>query len=193
MWITDWTTQARCRGTNADELFIQGSKQEKAKLVCRGCPVRTECLADALDNGMEFGVWGGMTERERRALLRRRPDVTSWRDLLERVREEFERQSLEPPQEVANVLELPERSESDNSKNIEFEDFYKAEFAPLVMFLLKQGFSYHDANDKAQSAFAEAYSQWDKIEKPRPWIPTPRTLGVLIAPGCCCLCVRVVL
>jgi WhiB family redox-sensing transcriptional regulator len=42
-----------------------------------------ECLADALDNRVEFGVWGGMTERERRALLRRRPNVTSWGRLLE--------------------------------------------------------------------------------------------------------------
>ena len=55
-----------------------------------GCPVRTECLADALDNRIEFGVWGGMTERERRALLRRRPHVTSWRRLLETAREEYE-------------------------------------------------------------------------------------------------------
>ena len=36
---------------------------------------KSECLADALDNRTEFGVWGGMTERERRALLKRRPDV----------------------------------------------------------------------------------------------------------------------
>jgi WhiB family redox-sensing transcriptional regulator len=43
--------------------------------------VRYECLADALDNRTEFGVWGGMTERERRALLRRHPDVVSWRAL----------------------------------------------------------------------------------------------------------------
>jgi WhiB family redox-sensing transcriptional regulator len=35
---------------------------------------------------MEFGVWGGMTERERRALLRRRPDVASWRELLDAAR-----------------------------------------------------------------------------------------------------------
>jgi len=35
-------------------------------------------LSDALDNRVEFGVWGGMTERERRALLRRRPEVESW-------------------------------------------------------------------------------------------------------------------
>jgi WhiB family redox-sensing transcriptional regulator len=45
--------------------------------------VRTECLAEALDHQIEWGVWGGMTERERRALLRRRPNVTSWRRLLE--------------------------------------------------------------------------------------------------------------
>jgi WhiB family redox-sensing transcriptional regulator len=45
--------------------------------------VKAECLAEALDNQIEWGVWGGMTERERRALLRRRPNVTSWRRLLE--------------------------------------------------------------------------------------------------------------
>ena len=38
-----------------------------------------ECLAEALDNRTEFGVWGGMTERERRALLRKRPDISSWK------------------------------------------------------------------------------------------------------------------
>ena len=83
MWITDWTARAACKGTDPDELFVQGAAQNRAKLICRGCPVRTECLADALDNRIEFGVWGGMTERERRALLRRRPDVDSWRELLE--------------------------------------------------------------------------------------------------------------
>jgi WhiB family transcriptional regulator, redox-sensing transcriptional regulator len=91
MWITDWTARAACKGTDPDELFVQGAAQNRAKLICRGCPVRTECLADALDNRIEFGVWGGMTERERRALLRRRPDVTSWRDLLEDARNKYER------------------------------------------------------------------------------------------------------
>ena len=57
-----------------DELFVRGAEQNKAKQLCSGCPVRTECLAEALDNQIEWGVWGGMTERERRALLRRRPD-----------------------------------------------------------------------------------------------------------------------
>ena len=86
-----WVSQARGRQADPDELFVQGAAQNRAKAVCTGCPVRTECLADALDNRVEFGVWGGMTERERRALLRRRPTVTSWRRLLETARVEYER------------------------------------------------------------------------------------------------------
>ena len=86
--LVDWSKNARCRTTDPDELFVQGAAQNRAKAVCMGCPVRTECLADALDNRVEFGVWGGMTERERRALLKRRPGVTSWRTLLETARRE---------------------------------------------------------------------------------------------------------
>ena len=41
-----------------------------------------ECLAEALDNRIEWGVWGGMTERERRLLLRQRSDVASWKSVL---------------------------------------------------------------------------------------------------------------
>jgi WhiB family redox-sensing transcriptional regulator len=89
-WADDWPSRAACRASNPDELFVQGAAQNRVKAVCQGCPVRTECLADALDNRIEFGVWGGMTERERRALLRRRPNVTSWRGLLEAARAEFE-------------------------------------------------------------------------------------------------------
>lgn len=84
----DWSKNARCKATDPDELFVQGAAQNRAKAVCMGCPVRTECLADALDNRVEFGVWGGMTERERRALLKRRSDVTSWHTLLETARRE---------------------------------------------------------------------------------------------------------
>lgn len=88
-WIDDWTSLAACRGSEPDELFVPGAAQNRAKAVCLGCPVRTECLADALDNRTEFGIWGGMTERERRALLRRRPDVGSWRGLLETARDNY--------------------------------------------------------------------------------------------------------
>ncbi|WP_424190186.1 WhiB family transcriptional regulator [Actinokineospora sp. G85] len=77
-----WKVRAACRDEDTSRLFERGAEQRKAKLTCIACPVRTECLAAALDDRVEFGVWGGMTERERRALLRRRPDVRSWRDLL---------------------------------------------------------------------------------------------------------------
>ncbi|MGL4174323.1 MAG: WhiB family transcriptional regulator [Actinomycetota bacterium] len=86
-WDNDWVTHGACTRTDPDELFVQGADQHRVKSVCLGCPVRTECLADALDNRTEYGVWGGMTERERRALLKRRPNVRSWRRILEAARE----------------------------------------------------------------------------------------------------------
>src|SRR5689334_20900499 len=81
--ISDWPSLAACQSGDPDALFVQGAEQNVAKRICRSCPVRYECLADALDNRIEFGVWGGMTERERRALLRRHPHVASWRKMFE--------------------------------------------------------------------------------------------------------------
>ena len=45
---TDWAAQAACRSTDPDSLFVQGAAQNRAKAICVGCVVRTECLADAL-------------------------------------------------------------------------------------------------------------------------------------------------
>lgn len=73
-----WVSQARCRQADPDELFVRGAAQRKAAVICRHCPVISECGADALDNRVEFGVWGGMTERQRRALLKQHPEVVSW-------------------------------------------------------------------------------------------------------------------
>ncbi len=78
----DWRSRSACR-KDPDRLFVRGAAQQAAKQVCLPCPVRAQCLAEALDRRIEFGVWGGMTERERRALLRRRPDVRNWLELLE--------------------------------------------------------------------------------------------------------------
>lgn len=93
MWNEDLGVRAKCREIDPDALFVQGAAQNRAKLICRGCPVRTECLAEALDARIEFGVWGGMSERERRALLRRRPDVKSWWKLLTNARERYAKQT----------------------------------------------------------------------------------------------------
>jgi WhiB family redox-sensing transcriptional regulator len=76
----EWVAKALCLSRDPDDLFVRGAAQLKATGICRNCPVRAECLADALDNQMEFGIWGGLTERQRRALLRQHPEVVSWSD-----------------------------------------------------------------------------------------------------------------
>lgn len=80
----NWVSKALCRATDPDELFVRGAAQRKAAVICRHCPVMQECGADALDNKVEFGVWGGMTERQRRALLKQHPEVVSWSDYFEK-------------------------------------------------------------------------------------------------------------
>jgi WhiB family redox-sensing transcriptional regulator len=83
-WVKDWAQHGVCsRAAEPDAMFVRGAAQQTAKQVCIGCPVIAQCLADSLDNQTEFGVWGGMTERQRRALLKRRPQVESWRALFE--------------------------------------------------------------------------------------------------------------
>ncbi|BDH59479.1 WhiB family transcriptional regulator [Tsukamurella sp. PLM1] len=82
-----WVSKAKCRDVDPDELFVRGAAQRKVATICRHCPVQLECGADALDSRVEFGVWGGMTERQRRALLRQHPEVTSWRAFFEAQRE----------------------------------------------------------------------------------------------------------
>jgi len=89
-WVEEWPSQGACRGEDPDALFVQGAAQQQAKQVCLSCPVRSECLAHALDTRTEFGVWGGTTERERRQLLREHPQVESWRRLLEGARSAHE-------------------------------------------------------------------------------------------------------
>ena len=83
---SEWTVRAVCAGADPDALFVTGAAQRDAAKMCQACPVRLECLADALDNQIEYGVWGGMTERQRRAVLKKSPEVSSWRALLEEAR-----------------------------------------------------------------------------------------------------------
>jgi len=75
-----WVSKGLCRAKDPDELFVQGAAQRKAAAICRHCPVMQQCAADALDNHVEYGIWGGMTERQRRALLKQHPEVASWSD-----------------------------------------------------------------------------------------------------------------
>lgn len=81
-----WAGRGACSVLDPEEFFAQGAEQQRIKTVCAECPVRVECLADALDNRIEFGVWGGMSERERRRLLREHPEVRDWFGVLDRAR-----------------------------------------------------------------------------------------------------------
>ncbi|MGI8686248.1 MAG: WhiB family transcriptional regulator [Acidimicrobiales bacterium] len=68
-----WQDQANCMGVDPDLFFPErGASTREAKEVCRGCVVRLDCLEYALDNAEKFGIWGGMSERERRRLRRAR-------------------------------------------------------------------------------------------------------------------------
>lgn len=80
--LTDqnWRALGRCAGTDPDLWFAVGAQEHKmAKMICRSCPVRKECLAYALEAPVDHGVWGGMTERERRRFRRQSVD---WRTQL---------------------------------------------------------------------------------------------------------------
>jgi WhiB family transcriptional regulator, redox-sensing transcriptional regulator len=68
-----WQEQANCLGVDPDLFFPErGASTREAKSVCRGCEVRAECLEYALAHGEKFGIWGGLSERERRRVRRER-------------------------------------------------------------------------------------------------------------------------
>jgi predicted Fe-S protein YdhL (DUF1289 family) len=74
----DWRERAVCAQTDPDAFFPEkGQSTREAKRVCAGCEVRSECLQYALDNDERFGVWGGLSERERRAWRRVRRSETA--------------------------------------------------------------------------------------------------------------------
>ncbi|MDP8975419.1 MAG: WhiB family transcriptional regulator [Actinomycetota bacterium] len=68
-----WQRQANCMGVDPDLFFPErGASTREAKEVCRGCVVREDCLEYALANSEKFGIWGGLSERERRRIRRAR-------------------------------------------------------------------------------------------------------------------------
>lgn len=72
---TPWRQLAACRGVDPD-IFFPSSEDEddaaEAKAICETCPVREPCLEHALLVREKHGVWGGLTERERRRVIRQR-------------------------------------------------------------------------------------------------------------------------
>ncbi|NIL59668.1 WhiB family transcriptional regulator [Salinispora arenicola] len=72
-----WRDHSACRDEDPELFFPIGTsgptllQVEQAKAVCRRCPAMDQCLQWALDSGTDFGVWGGLSEDERRELLRK--------------------------------------------------------------------------------------------------------------------------
>lgn len=67
--ILGWQEQALCAQTDPEAFFPEkGGSTREAKAVCQSCEVRSECLDYALSNDERFGIWGGLSERERRKL-----------------------------------------------------------------------------------------------------------------------------
>jgi WhiB family redox-sensing transcriptional regulator len=80
-WMIGWQFRAACRGEESALFFAPGyferkeqkdAREGQAKRICAGCPVREECLDYALRIREPHGIWGGLNEMERRALLRSR-------------------------------------------------------------------------------------------------------------------------
>jgi WhiB family redox-sensing transcriptional regulator len=76
-----WPRRAACRGRDAASFYPpaasetrteRDARELRAKTICAGCPVQVPCLEFALDSREPHGIWGGLTEAERQALLERR-------------------------------------------------------------------------------------------------------------------------
>ena len=68
----EWRQEALCAETDPEAFFPEkGGSTREAKKVCLSCDVRGECLEYALQNDERFGIWGGLSERERRKLKKR--------------------------------------------------------------------------------------------------------------------------
>jgi WhiB family transcriptional regulator, redox-sensing transcriptional regulator len=77
---TEWMARGRCKDMDPTVFFpSDGVGVQAAQRICNECEVRTPCLAYALANRVDHGVWGGTSERERKRLLRqrRKPQVTA--------------------------------------------------------------------------------------------------------------------
>ncbi len=72
---TAWMAEGNCRLYPPAVFFpSDGVGVDRARKICRDCPVSSRCLEYALDERIEHGVWGGCSERERRRILKRRRD-----------------------------------------------------------------------------------------------------------------------
>ena len=78
--VWDWQLAGSCRGADSSVFFhpdgergrARAQREARAKAICRECPVLAQCRRHALSVGEPYGIWGGMSESERDAILRPR-------------------------------------------------------------------------------------------------------------------------
>jgi WhiB family redox-sensing transcriptional regulator len=84
-WAMGWQYRAACRGEDSSVFFAPNyferkdekeAREAKAKALCVRCPVRLECLDYALRAREPHGIWGGLNEVERKALIRQRESAS---------------------------------------------------------------------------------------------------------------------
>jgi WhiB family redox-sensing transcriptional regulator len=68
-----WTEDANCRGADVDQFFSNDDTDQRHALeLCKDCPVQEPCLRFALEEGEMYGIWGGLSESDRRSMIRER-------------------------------------------------------------------------------------------------------------------------
>lgn len=66
-----WIDRAACRNENPDLFFPErGESSREAKDICRPCPVKVECIDYAMRHRITYGIWGGLSERQRKTMRR---------------------------------------------------------------------------------------------------------------------------
>lgn len=107
-----WQAYANCLGVDPDLFFPErGASTREAKAVCRRCVVRTECLEYALNNAEKFGIWGGLSERERRRIRKLRAQQRR-NDKASTSSDRKVRRTESPPKPAASSSSLPLRKKA---------------------------------------------------------------------------------
>jgi RNA polymerase sigma factor (sigma-70 family) len=159
-WEAEWQLNAACRydarGDQEHErltsMFWAHSLADAAAVrsLCKTCSVRFDCAELALKYEEPYGIWGGLTEQERRHLLRSHPGVEAWRHLLETAIAEYDL--------VAATFDL------------DFASLFEEQFHRMVGFLITAGARRQDAEDAVQMAFVELARHWTEVCERTGWL-----------------------
>lgn len=84
-WRMDWRGSGLCKDPGSGDALYGRGQRKAARELCNRCPVRLECLAAAMKTRQPYGVWGGLTEPERRKLRRAFPEILDWSMALKEV------------------------------------------------------------------------------------------------------------